>query len=155
LSHKLRGQKRIAQLLRAAGEVFEESGFENATTNAIAARAGVSPGTLYQFFPNKSAIAEALAAQYAELNRDTSERALTIDPGTAPLPELIDRMVDPFLEFRRNAPGFQALFTGSVVSPELATRIQTLHEGLMHRIVQFIRLRARPRDRNRGDLCRS
>src|SRR6266542_6598743 len=56
-----RGERRIAQLLDAAGEVFATVGYAAATTNAIAAQAGVSPGTLYQFFPNKQAMAEALA----------------------------------------------------------------------------------------------
>jgi AcrR family transcriptional regulator len=56
-----RGQRRIDQLLDVAARVFAEVGFEAATTNGIAARAGVSPGSLYQFFPNKDAMAEALA----------------------------------------------------------------------------------------------
>ncbi|WP_207943797.1 helix-turn-helix domain-containing protein, partial [Actinomadura sp. KC345] len=36
-----------------------------ATTNRIAAAAGISPGSLYQFFPNKEAIAEALADRFS------------------------------------------------------------------------------------------
>ena len=122
-----RGQKRIAQLLRAAGEIFAETGYENATTNAIAARAGVSPGTLYQFFPNKQAMAEALANEYARQNQALHERVFDVSAASMPLRELIDRLVSPFLEFRRNAPGFEALFIGSVVSRELAERSQMLH----------------------------
>ena len=136
-----RGQKRIAQLLRAAGEVFQEVGYEGATTNAIAARAGVSPGTLYQFFSNKQALAEALANQYAARNRTVHESTFDASVAKIPLHELIDRLVDPFLEFRRNAPGFEALFTGSVVSRELAERVQTLHEGLKQRVAALVRLR--------------
>ena len=137
-----RGQQRIAELLRAAGEVFAEVGYENATTNAIAARAGVSPGTLYQFFPNKQAMAEALATEYAARNQTLHESAL--DPAVIhlPLSELIDRLIDPFLQFRRSAPGFDALFAGSIVSPELAKRIQVMHNQLKERIAQLIHLRA-------------
>jgi AcrR family transcriptional regulator len=58
-----RGKQRMESLMRAAEEVFSEVGFERATTNLIAARASVSPGTLYQFYPNKEAMAEALAAK--------------------------------------------------------------------------------------------
>jgi len=136
-----RGQKRIMELLRAAGEVFAESGYENATTNAIAARAGVSPGTLYQFFPNKQAIAEALAREYAARNQAIHE-SLFEDVGLElSLRETIRKLVDPFLEFRRQAPGFEALFTGSVVSRELAARIQILHEQLKQRVAGIIRMR--------------
>jgi AcrR family transcriptional regulator len=138
-----RGKKRITELLRAAGEVFADVGYENATTNAIAARAGVSPGTLYQFFPNKQAIAEALANAYAAENQGVHESAFDLNSADTSLPlrELIDRLVDPFLEFRRDAPGFQALFTGSVVSRELAERSQVLHEQMKQRIAQIIRSR--------------
>jgi len=137
-----RGQKRIEQLLHAAGQVFAESGYENATTNAIAARAGVSPGTLYQFFANKQAMAEALAADYAERDRSAHEQATEMEIARLPLAELVDRVIDPFLTFRKNAPGFEALFTGSVVSPELAGRIQLLHEGLKDRVKRMIALRS-------------
>jgi AcrR family transcriptional regulator len=136
-----RGQKRITELLRAAGEVFAEAGYENATTNAIAARAGVSPGSLYQFFPNKQAIAEALAHDYAAKNQAIHESVFDTDLVRLPLRQMLDRLVDPFLEFRRNAPGFEALFTGSVVSRELAGRIQVLHEQLKQRIAHIIHIR--------------
>jgi AcrR family transcriptional regulator len=135
---QVRGQKRIEQLLRAAGEVFGEVGYENATTNAIAAKAGVSPGTLYQFFANKQAIAEALANDYAAKDQIAHEQAFDLQATEATLHEIIARTVDPFLAFRQNAPGFDALFMGSVVSRELATRIQSLHDGLKHRIGELI-----------------
>lgn len=57
-----RGERRIAQLLQAAAGVFCRTGYAAASTNAIAREAGVSPGTLYQFFPNKEAIAVELGA---------------------------------------------------------------------------------------------
>jgi len=131
----------MAELLRAAGEVFAEVGYEAATTNAIATRAGVSPGTLYQFFSNKQAMAEALARDYATRNQAVHETLSDLRVAELPLSEVIGRLVDPFLEFRRNAPGFQALFTGSVVSHELAERSQVLHQQLTQRIARLIYLR--------------
>ena len=132
----------MAALLRAAGQVFAEVGYENATTNAIAARAGVSPGTLYQFFPNKQAIAEALAEAYAAQNQALHESVFDLSAAEAPLRDLIDGLVDPFLDFRRNAPGFDTLFVGSVVSRELAERVQALHQQMQQRIVHLIQMRA-------------
>jgi AcrR family transcriptional regulator len=137
-----RGKKRMAELLRAAGQVFADAGYENATTNAIAARAGVSPGTLYQFFPNKQAIAEELANEYAAKNQALHESVFHLSAAELPLHDLIDRLVDPFLEFRRNAPGFDTLFVGSVLSRELAERIQALHQQMQQRIAHLIQIRA-------------
>lgn len=56
-----RGEQRMETLLRAAEVVFAEVGYNRATTNLIAARASVSPGTLYQFYRNKEALAEAFS----------------------------------------------------------------------------------------------
>lgn len=61
-----RGRRRVQQLLDAAAQVIAESGVDNATTNAVAARAETSVGVLYKFFPNKQAIVEALALRYIE-----------------------------------------------------------------------------------------
>ena len=57
-----RGRRRIEGILEAAARVFAEVGYEAATTNAIAREARTSIGSLYQFFPNKGAVLEALAA---------------------------------------------------------------------------------------------
>lgn len=52
---------KIGLILEATIRLIEESGVEALTTNAIAARAGVSIGTLYQYFEDKDAILDALA----------------------------------------------------------------------------------------------
>jgi AcrR family transcriptional regulator len=72
-----RGKRRIAAILDVAAEVFADVGYDAATTNAIAARAEISPGSLYQFFPNKEAIAEALAARYVAELQATHNAALS------------------------------------------------------------------------------
>src|SRR6185369_14096948 len=59
-----RGQRRVSKILDAADQIFAETGYEEATTNAIAIRANTSIGSLYQFFPNKHAILNALANRY-------------------------------------------------------------------------------------------
>uniref|UniRef100_UPI00056AEC4A helix-turn-helix domain-containing protein n=2 Tax=Streptomyces TaxID=1883 RepID=UPI00056AEC4A len=65
-----RGERRIAQLLDAAASVFCRTGYAAASTNAIAREAEVSPGTLYQFFPNKEAIAIHLGDELLRRARD-------------------------------------------------------------------------------------
>lgn len=53
-------------MLEAAARVFKREGFA-ATTNRIATAAGVSIGTLYEYFPNKQALLLALAERHVEL----------------------------------------------------------------------------------------
>ena len=125
-----RGQRRIDLLLDVAALVFAEVGFDAATTNAIAARAGVSPGSLYQFFPNKDAMAEALADRFVERLRET-QALFGPEIEHLPLDELIDHVIDPLVAFHVAHQGFQALFTGSMVSPRLGVAVQ----GFLHAVV--------------------
>jgi AcrR family transcriptional regulator len=62
-----RGKQRVAELLRAATAVFAEKGYEAATMTEIAACANAPIGSLYQFFPEKEALADTLVQNYAAL----------------------------------------------------------------------------------------
>ncbi|MFQ4162401.1 MULTISPECIES: TetR/AcrR family transcriptional regulator [Nostocales] len=61
-----RSQQRVERILDAAAEVFDEVGFEAATTHAIATRADTAIGSLYQFFPDKMTIFHALELRHRE-----------------------------------------------------------------------------------------
>jgi len=55
----------VAGLLNAAAHVIAETGYEAATMSEVAERAGASIGSLYQFFPNKEAVTQALRSNYS------------------------------------------------------------------------------------------
>lgn len=55
----------VEAILEAAIRVLVERGYEGATTIAIAERAGISVGSLYQYFPNKESIVAALVEEHA------------------------------------------------------------------------------------------
>ncbi|NBB46667.1 TetR family transcriptional regulator [Rhizobium sp. CRIBSB] len=56
-----RSLRMVETILEAAARILEKDGFEGLTTNAIAERAGISIGSLYEYFPNKEAILVAMA----------------------------------------------------------------------------------------------
>lgn len=56
----------VETLIEAAARVFVKEGYAKATTNKIASAAGVSVGSLYQYFPSKDAIAVELLRRYRE-----------------------------------------------------------------------------------------
>src|SRR5271156_1353982 len=60
-----RSSRRLAGFLDAAAELFVEVGYEATTMTAIAERSGSSIGALYNYFPDKQAIALTLLNQYA------------------------------------------------------------------------------------------
>lgn len=129
-----RGQRRMTQLLDAAAEVFAEAGYAKATTNAVAARAGVSPGTLYQFFRNKEALAEGLAERYRTALEQAHQQAFDTGLASLPLPQLIARMVGPMIEVNVANPGFKALFTTADMPAHLGAPAKRLHAAVVDRI---------------------
>ncbi|MFE1914064.1 TetR family transcriptional regulator [Streptomyces anandii] len=129
-----RGERRIAQLLEAAASVFCSTGYTAASTNAIAREAGVSPGTLYQFFPNKEAIAIELGDRLVHEMRETYGEALApVEPGT-PLEEAVAAAVDRFIDFNCRHPVFFALMHGPDIPGRIAEEHDALHATLLSRV---------------------
>ena len=150
-----RGRRRIEHVLDVASAVFADVGYETATTNSIAAAADMSPGSLYQFFPNKEAIAEALAARYVDGLQATHDVALSADIATLTLDEVIDRIVDPLITFHLANPGAHALLASADLSPRLAARTQQLHGAMLDRIEAIVAARSpglRRKERQRTAL---
>ncbi|MET9672820.1 TetR/AcrR family transcriptional regulator [Streptomyces sp. NPDC006482] len=129
-----RGERRIAQLLQAAANVFCANGYTAASTNAIAREAHVSPGTLYQYFPNKEAIAVELGGRLMHEMREAHGQAFTPENLALPLPELLDAVVDPLIEFNCANPAFLALMHGSEVPGRIAEEHDALHASLIDRV---------------------
>ncbi len=61
-----RSRATVAVILEAATRVLARRGWARSTTNEVAEVAGVSVGSVYQYFPNKLALAEALRQQHLE-----------------------------------------------------------------------------------------
>ncbi|MET7711468.1 TetR/AcrR family transcriptional regulator [Streptomyces sp. NPDC005407] len=133
-----RGERRIAQLLEAAANVFCSSGYTAASTNAIAREAGVSPGTLYQFFPNKEAIAVELGGRLLGQWRDSHGAALTAANLNLPLDELLDAVLDPLFAFNHENPAFAVLMHGPDIPGQITQEFNALHAGLLTRIEEII-----------------
>ncbi|MEV1295061.1 TetR/AcrR family transcriptional regulator [Pseudonocardia sp. NPDC049635] len=106
-------------ILTAAAQVFHREGGA-ATTNRIAERAGVSVGSLYQYFPHKQALLDTLVTRHVAQARATLDevfatlRADPPDPVTALL-----RIADTAIELHSDRPHLHALFA------RVATRTPT------------------------------
>ncbi|WP_338678271.1 TetR/AcrR family transcriptional regulator [Streptomyces sp. SCSIO 30461] len=133
-----RGERRIAQLLKAASDVFCRSGYTAASTNAIAREAGVSPGTLYQFFPNKEAIAVELGGQLLHRWRE-SYGTVFEELDTALSPELLlDSFLDPLIAFNCENPAFTVLMHGSEIPGRITEEHDAVHSALLVRVEQIL-----------------
>lgn len=70
-----RSQRTVEVILKAAAQVFARRGYAGGTTNHIAERAGVSIGTLYEYFPSKDALLVALLESHIREGEAVLERA--------------------------------------------------------------------------------
>ncbi|MFG2879234.1 TetR/AcrR family transcriptional regulator [Streptomyces sp. NPDC048337] len=129
-----RGERRISQLLAAAAGVFCRTGYAAASTNAIAREAGVSPGTLYQYFPNKEAIAIELGDQLLRHARETHGQAFLPQNLSLPLPEVLDAVLDPLIAFNCENPAFWALMHGSGIPGSIDKEHEELHSSMITQV---------------------
>src|SRR5690242_13183136 len=72
-----RSMATVDALLSAVAQILVAGGYEGATTNHIARRAGVSVGSLYQYFPDKKALMNELLARHLERRRAAIAAVLT------------------------------------------------------------------------------
>jgi AcrR family transcriptional regulator len=84
LPSQTRSRATVDAVITAAAQVLIDRGYESATTARIAERAGVSIGSLYQYFPNKEALIAALIERHADEIVVTMQRALD-DPANVTL----------------------------------------------------------------------
>ncbi len=95
-----RAQKRVQLLLDATAEVLREHGYDRASTNKIATVAGVSIGSLYQYFPGKEALVAALIERQGQRELDLFKSKLG-EVQQRPLAEVVQVIVDAFIELHR------------------------------------------------------
>ncbi len=123
----------VEALLEASIQVLLQFGKEQLTTTRVAARAGVSVGTLYQYFPNKSALLQAVLRRH--LNEVTSavEAACEQQRGK-PLEEMATALMTAFLVAKMRDPKTSAALysvSSDVDGAKIAKRMgERLHVAL-------------------------
>jgi AcrR family transcriptional regulator len=142
-----RGERRVASLLDAAGRVFGELGYHAATTNAIAAKAKVSPATLYQFFPNKEAIADALVTRYAKDLAKEVRAAGIQELVSAPLEDAIRQVTGVVIEFNRKHAAFNTLYAEAPLSKDTLEQKQLLSQTFIDYLSEVLMARNPQLDR--------
>ncbi len=115
-----RSQETVDAILEATARVLVARGYENATTNHIAEVAGVSIGSLYQYFPNKASLVLAVVERHcAEMLELLSASVQTLVD--APLPIAVRTYVKAMIEAHTVDPALHRVFVQ-----------QMMHIGLHH-----------------------
>jgi len=105
-----RSQERVNRILDGAEGLFASQGYAATTTNAIAARAEVPIGSLYQFFPDKTAILQALALRYAEKLHQELTVIDEAELARLSLSDYMNQLIDTTDRFFTENPSYYAIF---------------------------------------------
>lgn len=140
---RLRARKRPAQsrsretvdaVLEAAARILARDGYDRTTTNHIAEKAGISIGSLYQYFPSKDAILVALVARHME---DVRAIVLAELAESAPggFEEKLERLISALIELHLREPELHRILLEEVPHPaELRTRLEKTEDELVDAI---------------------
>jgi AcrR family transcriptional regulator len=111
-----RSRATVEAILEAATRILRRDGVDRLTTNRVAEAAGVSVGTLYGYFPDKSAIMLALARRLLRDGERRVSAALEADSGLSPARALV-----------------RAVLRQHVEDKALRRAVMSVHIGLGHR----------------------
>jgi AcrR family transcriptional regulator len=115
-----RGQVTVDAIVEAAAQILAKKGPAAATTNAVAARAGVSIGTLYQYFADREALLREIGRRHVAEMQAVLAGALTGIDGLA-LPAAVDRLVSAIVAMHRVAPRLHQALHQSLARDHLDT----------------------------------
>ncbi|EPO1791459.1 TetR/AcrR family transcriptional regulator [Cronobacter turicensis] len=125
-----RSRALVETIVEATARIFEREGASACTTNAVAETAGVSIGSLYQYFPNRHALTAALVAREHEC-------LLTAMQTAAARPALatrLDGMIDAAMAYEFSRPALARTLDMQETAPEFLAHQQEMLAAL-HRCV--------------------
>lgn len=139
-----RSRETVDAILEAGTRVFGARGYAGASTNRIAEAAGVSVGSLYEYFPNKDAILVALAQRRLDaMMREVQEELLAASEAGEPLAALLRRFVMAMLEAHEEEPDLhRAVFSEAPHPPALHACVLQMEGALAHSLEDALRVRS-------------
>lgn len=99
LPSQARSRVTVERILDATARILIADGYSGASTNRIAAAAGVSPGSVYQYFPNKDAIVIATVERITDAMADRVISTLRLsDPDDGRTREAVEGVLSALLD---------------------------------------------------------
>ncbi len=128
----------VETILEAAARVFVKEGYARATTNRIATAAGVSVGSLYQYFPSKDAIAVELLRRYREsLVEIIGDRLSRAD--VLPFEQVVEELLSMLLKHQAINPALHRVLIEQVLRTGARREILGFEEKLEAQLALALR----------------
>ncbi len=135
-----RSSTTVDALLVAATRVFTELGYAGTTTNRIAVVAGVSIGSLYEYFPNKDALLAALARRHMQEGLAEAARILAAGTSGGTIDALARSGLRAMLALHdRDVALHRMIFEETALPSWLRRELETLAEPLVDTLTAILR----------------
>jgi AcrR family transcriptional regulator len=138
-----RSAEMVDAILVAATRLFVELGYDSATTNRIAAAAGVSVGSLYQYFSSKSAIAVEILRRYRKSRLELVSSGLS-RVGGAPLEGIVRALMEALIHAERLDPSLYRVLIERVARSEARQELKGYEERLEAIVADALRAAVPP-----------
>ncbi len=135
-----RSKETVETILAATARILIKLGFDGLTTNAVAELAGVSIGSLYQYFPNKQALVAALIERRLDEKNANTHRELA-RVAQLPFPEAVRTMIRLTIENYAASPELSRVLIEQVPRVGRMARIAELHTGTLQIVAALLAAR--------------
>jgi AcrR family transcriptional regulator len=121
-----RSRTTVDALIEATARILVRDGFDKASTNRIAREAGVSIGSLYQYYPSKEALVGAVIDRH---NQDLMRvaRAATAEIGTLPIEQALRKVVAAAIDAHRIDPRLHRVLAEQVPRTGRLEKVETFN----------------------------
>jgi AcrR family transcriptional regulator len=127
-----RSAETVDRILDAAARIFDERGYRATTTNHVAEAAGVSIGSLYQYFPNKDALLVALAEHHIdEVAVQFGDRLARLRTDVPHLHDTVRALLELTVEMNATSRLHAILFSDCPRTPALVERLDRFTDLLV------------------------
>ena len=146
LPRQARSRETVERILAAGRAVLAQDGYDAFSTNRVADAADVSPGSLYQYFPDKTAILDVIVDRYWE---DVAERVVASlsDRIGVPGPAMVRGVVDALLAALEADPALLGLIDEELPRRRFRERRHSLERRVAELLVASLVTGGLPREK--------
>jgi AcrR family transcriptional regulator len=127
-----RSKATVDAIVQAAAQILSESGWSALNTNAVATRAGVSIGSLYEYFPDKQAILNVIVDEHLAAGEAKLAEGMRAMSGIKSMDEVVEAVVSGFVHLHQEDPRLHRVLSSEVpLSFEQQRRVAGLRSQIV------------------------
>ncbi|MBW0152793.1 MAG: TetR/AcrR family transcriptional regulator [Phenylobacterium sp.] len=138
-ARQARAQATVEAIIQAAAQILAEAGWGALNTNLVARRAGVSVGSVYEYFPNKNAIVDAILDAHLRQGEALIAQGALRLVDRPDISEIVSLLVGGFISLHRDDPRLHRVLSSETpLSPEQRSRVERLRLAIIQMVAEAL-----------------